>query len=61
MSKSVIVAGPVAFLKSAQAAVTFTDDYSAGTSPEIAEFSNDLDVALWGEDNLFPQGDVKDR
>lgn len=56
---NVVYAGAVGFLKGSKAAVTFTDDTLSGSSPESLQFVNSLNIALWGEDNMFPQNVVK--
>lgn len=53
------MAGNVGFLKSSSAAVTFTDETLSGSSTESLQFANSLGIALWGEDNQFPQHVVK--
>lgn len=55
---NIILAGNIGFLKKSSSSVKFTDSESSGnsgTSPEIIEFQNDKNIALWGEDNRFPQ------
>lgn len=49
------MAGNVGFLKGGNAAVTFTENYESGTAPENIEFCNKYKIAVWGEDNRFPQ------
>ena len=54
MSKT-ILAGNIGFLQASGSAVIFTDDSPSGTAPAFPEFLNELGIALWGEDNRFPQ------
>ncbi len=61
----IIMDGPVAYMKSSESAVFFSKNNSAagtfnsnglkGTPAPIRKLMNILDVALWGEDNRFPQ------
>ncbi len=63
MSDSVHIAGPVAFLKGSSSAVFFSqvtntagkNKTSKGTAAPVKEMQTALKVALWGEDNRFPQ------
>lgn len=60
---SVVVSGPVAYLKESKSTVFFskgsaaagTFQNSTGTIPLVQKMQNQLDVAYWGEDNRFPQ------
>jgi len=61
----IVLDGPVAYMKSSQSAVffsktngsagTFNSTGLKGTAAPIRKLMNLIDVALWGEDNRFPQ------
>lgn len=66
MSTSVHIAGPVAFLSESQSAVYFSmapgtagtskvSGNNHGTAAPIRKIENKLNLAIWGEDNRFPQ------
>lgn len=54
---SVVMAGPVGFLSKSGGAVFFGPNPSkpGGTSNVIKRLQNEKNIALWGEDNRFPQ------
>lgn len=63
-----IIAGPVAFIPDAGAAVYFSSSSQSagvykstgsGTSVAVKTIQKELDVAIWGEDNRFPQNITK--
>lgn len=63
MSKGIHIAGPVGFMESSGATVSFTKSAAAagtyqknsGTALVVKKIETALDVAYWGEDNRFPQ------
>ena len=64
MSKEIVIAGPIAFMEDSGSAVYFSaatksagefPSMGAGTRATSEKLQNDLNVALWGEDNRFPQ------
>lgn len=63
MSDSIHMELPIAFLEKNSAAVYFSKEASSagtftaskGTAAPVKKMQNSLDVALWGEDNRFPQ------
>lgn len=62
MSDNIVIAGPVAYLTTANSAVYFKPTansagtfVSSGTAAPVKKLETALEVAPWGEDNRFPQ------